>query len=536
MDRRELLLSALLAGVTTACAFGGDDGGGTRAPTDRRDGRGVEAAKPRAADLAPSAFPLGVASGDPLADRVMLWTRVFPAPGSATAPVEVAFDVATDEEFEHLVASGLAEATADLAHSLHVDVTGLEPDTWYFYRFRAGGQTSATARTRTFPAAGTDVDRFDFVFSTCQDFQWGQYAAWSHVASESDLDAVVFLGDYIYEMNFGDMSPDKSGARVWATPEATTLAHYRARYEQVRGDASLRAAHHRAPWIITFDDHEVSDNYAGDVGGSDIEEPNSRDRRLAAYQAWYEHVPVRLAEPPAGSSPDDFDVLAVHRGFRFGSLASLFVIETRQHADPPACRATTGYLADQGPLCSAADDPDRSNLGEVQEKWLFEQLEHADARWNILANPVMLADMNIGTPEAPQYYRDMWIGYPAARERLLAKFVEAKVPNPVTITGDWHASFVLDVQRDPHGPTPTTVMPEFLVTAISSIVFAQDHRASNPQIRYFEALNGYAKATVTRAAFECTFCHLADVWDPQSPISSRSTWRLADGEKVPVES
>lgn len=536
MDRRQLLLSALVAGVTTACAFGDDDrdDGSTGKDAQEKGRRRAELATPSPSVLAADAFPLGVASGDPLTDRVMLWTRVFPAEGSSPAAIEVAFDVATDEAFEDLVASGIATAPARLGHSVHVDVTGLEPDTWYHYRFRAGDQTSPTGRTRTFPRADADVDRFNFVFSSCQDFQWGYYGAWGHVAEEQDLDAVVFLGDYIYEMTFGDLSPDKSGARVWATPEAMTLEQYRTRYAQVKADAQLQAAHHRAPWIVTFDDHEVSDNYAGDVGGSDLEQPKSRDRRLAAYQAWYEHTPIRLTHPPAGSSPEDFEELGVHRGFRFGSLANMFVIETRQHADPPACRTTTGYVADQGPLCSAADDPDRSNLGDAQEKWLFEQLEGADAKWNILANPVMLADMNIGTSEAPQYYRDMWIGYPAARERLLAKIVDAKVPNPVTITGDWHASFVLDVQRDPHGASPQTVMPEFLVTAISSVLFPQDYRSNNPQIRYFEARHGYAKVTVTPDELRCTFCHLHDVWDPASPIASRSTWTLADGETVPM--
>lgn len=539
MDRRQLLLSTLVAGVTVACA-GNDDTKSNIARTGTTNPGGggdfkVEFATPAPADLATEAFSLGVASGDPLEDRIMLWTRVFPADTASTDNIEVAFDMATDEEFENLVASGIAEATAQLAHSVHVDVTGLDPDTWYYYRFRAGDQNSAVGRTRTFPAADAEVDRFKFVFASCQDFQWGYYGAWKNAAAEKDLDAVVFLGDYIYEMSLGDLSPDKSGERVWATPEAMTLEHYRTRYGQVKGDASLRAMHEKAPWIITFDDHEVSDNYAGDVGGSDMEEPNSRDRRLAAYQAWFEHMPIRLPDAPAGASADDFDDLPINRAFRFGTLANMFVIETRQHADVPACRTTTGYMADQGPLCSATDDPDRSNLGEAQEDWLYEQIDKADAQWNILANPVMLADMNIGTPEAPEYYRDMWIGYPSARERLLAKIVDSGIKNPVTITGDWHASYVLDVQSDPHGDDPKSVMPEFLVTAISSIVFPQDYRDHSPQVRYFEPLNGYAKVTVTPATFECTFCHLENVWDPDSAIASRSTWTLADGEMVPVE-
>lgn len=537
MDRRQLLLSGLVAGVTVACASGtskdgtAKDGGSEGSTTSAK---AVTLAQPKAAELAAAAFPLGVASGDPLSDRVMLWTRVFPADPAASTPIEVAFDVATDEAFEHLVFSGIAEAGPDLAHSLHVDVTGLAPDSWYYYRFRAGDQTSPVGRTRTFPAADAKPEAFNFVFASCQDFQWGYYGAWASAAAEQDLDAIVFLGDYIYEMTLGDLSPDHSGARVWGDSGAVTLADYRGRYAQVKSDANLQAAHHAVPWISTFDDHEVSDNYAGDVGGSDLEEPRSRDRRLAAYQAWYEHTPIRLAKPPAGRSPEDFQELVVNRSFSFGDLAKLFVIETRQHADPPACRTGTGYAADEGPLCEGAADTKRSNLGAAQEKWLFGELQSTKAHWNVLANPVMLADMNIGTADAPAYYRDMWIGYPAARERLLAKIVEAKVPNPVTITGDWHASFVLDVQSDPHGEAPRTVMPEFLVTAISSVLFPQDYRANNPQIRYFNAAHGYALVRLSRETFNCSFCYIDDVWNPEARVSKRDNWSLASGALTPT--
>ena len=531
MDRRTFLTSLAAAGVAVACST--DDSSSSTATTAKRSNT-VTAATPAAAPgLAPGSFALGVASGDPLSDAVMLWTRLAASPaavdgGSPTTDVEVAYDVATDEAFEHLVASGTTVATADLAHSVHLDVTGLRPDTWYFYRFRAGDQTSPVGRTRTFPVADATPDRFRFVFASCQDFQWGHYGAWRHVASEADLDAVVFLGDYIYETNLGDLSPDGSAQRVWANGAAVSLADYRQRYAQTKGDASLQAAHHAVPWVTVFDDHEVSNNYAGDVAQGDVTAPRSRDRRLAAYQAWYEHTPIRITPAPTA-----FDDLAVHRSAQFGSLATLFAIETRQHADPPPCRvepaAGTPSLAltDDGAPCPARDDEARSNLGKEQEQWLSSGLTGSDTAWNVIANPILLAGLNVGTADAPKYTLDTWDGYTAARNRLLTAITDGAVANPVVVTGDWHASFVLDVK-----PTPdaATVMPEFLATSITTVNFAEDYRAANPHVRYFDGTHhGYGAVTVTADEFLCEFKYVADVWDPATEIALVDAWKVVSG-------
>ncbi len=405
-----------MAGVTAACAGGGDDGDDAAGTTTS-----VTPATPADAALPPGAFALGVASGDPLTDRVMLWTRLASDPlveggGSPEGDVEVAFDVAIDADFADLVVSGVATATDDLGHSVHVDVSGLEPDTWYHYRFRAGDQTSPVGRTRTFPAAGESPEQFRFVFASCQDLQWGEYGAWGRAAELSDVDAVVFLGDYVYELNLGDLSPDRSARRAWAGPEPETVVDYRRRYAQTKADLQLQAAHEMAPWIVTFDDHEVSNNYAGDVGQADIDQPASRDRRLAAYQAWYEHTPIRL-DP----LPTEFAELDVHRSFDFGDLARVYAIETRQRADVPACRTDGSLVSDEGPLCEAAEDEARSNLGADQEQWLVDALADSATTWNVLANPIMLAGLNLGTAAEPSFTRDAWDGYPAARRRLLER-------------------------------------------------------------------------------------------------------------------
>lgn len=527
MDRRTFLSSLAAATIATACTTDGDESASNRdkAEAPRR-------AVPKSAALSANSFSLGVASGDPTADSVMLWTRLCSDPlvdggGSPTSDVEVAYDVATDEEFAELVASGIALATADLAHSVHVDVTGLASDSWYYYRFRAGEQTSPVGRTRTFPKASASKERLKFAVASCQDFQWGYYGAWAHVAVESDLDAVVFLGDYIYESNLGDLSPDKSAKRVWATAKAETLSEYRLRYAQTKADPQLQAAHHVVPWLTTFDDHEVANNYAGDVGEFDAGEPKSRDRRLAAYQAWYEHTPIRVE-----SVPTSFDAITVHRSVTFGSLASIFAIETRQHADPPPCRTAAAGFTDDGPDCDERNDPARTNLGEVQEKWLSGALADSESQWNILANPLMLAGINIGTAAEPLYTRDAWDGYPVVRRRLLDHIVDSKVSNPVVVTGDWHASFVLDVKAEPDGPV---LMPEFLASSITTFIFGTDYRAENPHIRYFVGEHCYGLVTVTPDDLLYEFKYIADVWDPETKISHVDGWRVTAGDPTAVQ-
>ena len=542
IDRRAFLAALGAATVVAACTGGDGDGAnsgrnGSDSPGDSvPEERPIQSASvdPRP-DLPGELFALGVASGDPLHDRVMLWTRLVaeplaPSGGLDTGDVDVAFDVAVDDSFGDIVASGTVTATAALAHSVHLDVTGLDADTWYAYRFRIGDRTSPVGRTRTLPAADASPEQFRFVVASCQDFQWGEYAAWRHAAEEPGLDAVFFLGDYIYEYSVGDQSPSKTGARVWVNDAATTLDEYRQRYSQVRADASLQNAHQRVPWMITWDDHEVSNNYAGDVASRDVYQPRSRERRIAAYQAWYEHMPVRITPEPT-----DFDDMALHRSFRFGSLASAFVIETREYADPPPCRVEmpegTPDLAytDDRPSCDARFDEGRTNLGAAQEEWLIAAIEASDTAWNILANPTMLGGMNIGTRAEPAYTLDMWDGYPAVRSRVLAAIAEAKVSNPVVVTGDWHASFVLDVI--PEGETET-LMSEFVVTSISSVVFPTDYRDANDHIRYFQAQNGYAVFTVTEEEMVAEFKYVADVWDPNSPIESTDAFVVASGRRV----
>ncbi len=526
MDRRGFL-AGVAATTAVACTSTSSDSSTTTVAQK------VAAAEPAAAELPAGAFATGVASGDPLADRVIIWTRLVADPravggGIPAAPVEVAFDVAEDPDFARLVASGIATARPALGHSVHVDVTGLQPNTTYHYRFRAGGQTSPAGRTQTFPAAAESPDQLRFVFASCQDFQWGRFPLWGHASKEPDLNAVVFLGDYIYELNFGDQTPEKSGERVWANQEAITLDEYRVRYAQTNADDQLAAARAAAPWIVTFDDHEVANNYAGDVAQGDLDQVTeaARARRVAAYQAWYENTPIRITPDPTPST--DFGQLQVYRDFRYGKLASMFTIETRQQADPPACRTDGGLASDSGPLCEEAKDPARTILGMEQEQWLAGKLAASRTEWNIIANPIMFTELNTGTAEQPQTERDTWSGYPASRARVIDAVKESKVSNPVVVTGDWHTSFVLDVKETPDGPT---LMPEFLGGSISTIITSdQSYAAANPQVRYEQSDHCYAVVTVTPAQLTCEFKYVEDIWDRDAPISQTDTFVVKNGE------
>ncbi len=275
-------------------ACGSDDGDTGAGPT-------TTSVVPRPAPaLSGDPFTLGVASGDPTADGVVLWTRLAPDSGAADGgmpadDVDVVFEIAKDSAFTDVVATGVATAVADLAHSVHVEVDGLDPNAEFHYRFSVGEFTSPAGVTRTFAPGDATLDRYRFAVAACQDFQFGRYGAWAHAAADGDLDAVVFMGDYVYELPPFDVSPEGDGSRMWRVEGATTLDDYRIRYAQVKEDSSLQSAHAMAPWLIVWDDHEVTDNYTGDTDYNDPDPVEFRKRRSAAYQAWYEHLPGQAA-------------------------------------------------------------------------------------------------------------------------------------------------------------------------------------------------------------------------------------------------
>jgi alkaline phosphatase D len=289
-------------------------------------------------------FTLGVASGDPLPDSVILWTRLVPDPlalgGMPDAPVPVEWEVAADEAFGDIVAKGTASAEPAFAHSVHIDAVGLAPDSWYWYRFTVGDRVSPTGRTRTAPADGAAVERLRFAFATCQEWESGYYAAHRHMADD-DIDLVVFLGDYIYEGDPGN-GPLRSNAH--AAP--VDLDGYRLRFGQYKSDPDLQAVHARFPWVLTWDDHEVDNDYAGDSEEASNPQPDAvafRARRAAAYQAYYEHQPIRI-DPPSG--PD----VTIYRDLAWGSPAPPTRSDSRGGTPPARHRVALPSRPDAAPF------------------------------------------------------------------------------------------------------------------------------------------------------------------------------------------
>lgn len=467
-------------------------------------------------------FTLGVASGDPGHDRVVIWTRLAPEPsaegGLGRAPVTVAWEVAHDERFTRVVARGEAVARAALARSVHVDVRGLEPGRWYHYRFRAGRHVSPIGRTRTMPAPGTDVRRLRVVFASCQAFTDGYYAAHRHLAAD-EPDCVLWLGDYIYEGGNGG----PGAVRHHDGPEATTLAAYRNRYALYRSDPDLEAAHAAAPWAVTWDDHEVDNNYAGDRAEDGTPPEQFLARRAAAYQAWYEHQPVRLP-PPSGPH------YRIHRTLRAGRLLEVLLLDGRQYRSDQPC----GRPFDLGPTCPQAADPAATMLGAEQEAWLAGVLRRSTATWNLLANQTILTPSAIPIGGDVFANLDQWDGYPAARRRLLATF--ARTRNPVVVTGDIHASAVGDVRADPDDVDSPVVATEFVGTSISSdfpagfAALFEAAAAANPNVRYVNARQrGYVRLDITPTSLRADYRLLTDAHDPHAAVATAASFAVAAG-------
>jgi alkaline phosphatase D len=478
-------------------------------------------------------FTLGVASGDPLPDRVVLWTRLAPEPlapdgggGMAPDPFTVFWEVANDEGFTSLVRAGAAVADPSLAHSVHVDVNGLAPDRWYFYRFHADGYVSPVGRTRTMPARDAAPALLRFAAASCQNYTDGFYTAHAGIAAE-DLDFVTFLGDYIYE---GGTPAD--AVRPHDGPRIADLAGYRNRYALYKSDANLIAAHHAFPWISTWDDHEVSNNYAGLLADENATTPPPipfATLRAYAYQAWYEHTPVRVL-PPKGSS------LRIYRDFRFGDLASMFVLDTRQYRDDQPCGDSLK------PLCPGFPDPNAQMLGAAQEAWLFDGITASQSLWNVLAQQVVFSPTPIGN----SLNFDQWDGYPAARQRIVDFLRAREQRDTVILTGDIHASGAGWVPGLTPGLPATysdPVATEFVSTSIASTTFDEGTASliellfqSYPHIRYFEALSrGYLRHEITRGEWRADYRFVDTVLEEVGEVSTAASFVVELGNPDPQE-
>ncbi len=480
-------------------------------------------------------FALGVASGDPSADGVVLWTRLIPAADGQTAtPLTVHWELADDEGFKRIVQRGQATALPALGHSVHVELAGLAPGRWYHYRFMHGDAVSATGRTRTAPAADALPERLRVAFASCQRWEHGHYAAWRHVRADAP-DLVLFLGDYIYEY----ASPrDSTGlARMHSLRLATTLADYRDRYALHKSDPALQAAHAACPWVVTWDDHEVQNDYAGHAGKGD---PTAfLVQRSAAWQAFYENMPLRAASLVQSNTT----ALQLYRRLPWGRLAQLHVLDARQYRSVQACRTAgaSGAGAVRPRDCAELAEPARSFLGTAQEQWLDAGLA-ADARndrtrWSVIAQQTLFS---------PRHYpsgvvsTDSWDGYPAARTRLLQSIAQHAPRNTVLLGGDIHQNYVCRVLADAARPDAPVVASEFCGTSISSRSGTTQDRVdvvvrNSPHVLLARCeQRGYSLADITPTRWTTTLRVLDDPLREDSGASTLARFVVEDKRAGPV--
>lgn len=468
-------------------------------------------------------FALGVASGDPSEDGVVLWTRLAPEPleGGGLGPetIEVTWEISSDDQMRKIVSQGVALATPQLGHSVHVELSGLQPDRWYWYRFTAGSAVSRVGRTRTMPGSSALPDRLRFAFASCQHYETGLYTAYEHMAAE-DHDLVVHLGDYIYEGAAQD-----NRVRRHVGGELNSLEDYRNRYAQYRMDPHLQTMHARCPWLVVWDDHEFDNNCAGEISEeSGVSPAEFLLRRANAYQAYYENMPLRRSCLPQGAD------MPLYRTSVFGRLASFQMLDTRQYrTDQPN---GDGNKALEG----AVFDPQATLLGPVQERWLMSRLLASESQWNILGQQIMMARVDRVPGTEARFSMDQWSGYEVARRRLLNFLASRRIPNPVVLTGDIHSNWVNDLKVDFDAAGDPVVATEFVGTSISSggngTQQARGHAellAENPFVRFQNSERGYVRCTVTPQEWRSDYQVVEDIEKPGAPVITRASFVVENG-------
>ena len=488
---------------------------------------GALAVSPAVARFSAYPFTLGVASGYPSPGAVVLWTRLTGDLDPVALPVR--WEVAADEAMKSVVVSGVASAEPAWAHSAHVEVRGLEPDRWYWYRFSSADAQSPLGRTRTAPAPGAAPERLRFAFGSCQQYEQGYYGAYRHIVADAP-DLMVFLGDYIYESSWG-----KDHVRSHGALEPYTLEQYRARHALYRSDPDLQAAHAACPWVVTWDDHEVDNDYADDRPEDGMPREAFLARRAAAYRAYYEHMPL-----PARMRPDGHR-MRIHTRVDWGGLAQFHVADTRQYRSWQACprrnRSGGGNTLDIE-QCAALADPARSLLGRAQERWLERGLAESRGRWNVLAQATRMAQFDQKPGPGRRAWTDGWDGYPAARQRFLNYVAERKIQNPVVIGGDVHSFHVCELKPDFDDPRSPVVASEFVGTSITSQAWAQERvnrlLPDNPHILLADGrYRGYTRVDVGPKLLRADLRAVESVRPREAGCSPLASFVVEDGKPGP---
>ena len=466
-------------------------------------------------------FALGVASGSPKNDSVVLWTRLAPDPLNgggmgSVGDLSISLEVATDFSFTNIIQSTQVVAEARYAHSVHHVITGLQPSTYYWYRFSYQGY-SAAGRTQT--AGDGNRDDVKFAFVNCQNLQEGFYPVYRDIAKDDELDLVVHLGDYIYES-----TPSAGGPRQYRTKAPVDLASFRNRHADYRMDKDLQAAHAAHPWIVTWDDHEVENDYAGRTSWYD--QAAFARKRADSYQAYYEHMPL----PPDFLQPKPFDDVTLFGKVSYGDLLQFLVLDVRQYRTLQPC-------GDRLTDCPERYDPKNDILGPQQEAWLLSNLSTESPQWNILANAIFMLEYD----HDPGYYMDGWDGYVHSRSRLFEHLYNNRVPNPIVISGDIHAAWVADLKYHSDHPLEAfkrddsvTIATEFIGTSVTSTLsssWTNTYRRAlpkNPHVKYFdERPGGYVRCAVTPDNFRAEYKLVQNVADRLSPVKTVATFDVA---------
>ncbi len=486
----------------------------------------MTAAKSVKAHFAGDPFRLGVASGDPTPCGVVLWTRLAPKPlepmgGMKPHHIKVAWEIATDDAMRHVVRRGTAVATPQLAHSVHVESDNLEPDRWYWYRFRAGDAESPIGRTRTMPVDNSNPRELQMAFASCQNYEAGLFTAYEHMA-EDDLDLVFHLGDYIY-----DHASKHGQVRKHVGGETETLDDYRTRYSQYKTDPLLQAMHGRCPWVVTWDDHEVCNDYTNDR----CEKEHQMDpvkfliRRAGAYQAYYENLPLRHTSLPHGPKAQ------IYRKQSFGRLAEFFVLDGRQYRTP---QPNDDKPSD---LNEASCSPKNTMLGKRQFAWLKESLTRSKGTWNVLANQVIMALIDIKAGPKREFAMDEWSGYVHERNELMKFIKERKISNTVVMTGDNHANWVNDLRTDDLRPESPVVATEFVGTSITSGGNGGERRdrakelmSENAGVHFFNDERGYVRCTITPSRWRSEYRTVPDITKPGAQAVTRASFVVEAGK------
>jgi len=469
-------------------------------------------------------FTLGVASGDPMSDSVILWTRLAPDPlhggGMLQEMVPVTWEIAWDEQFLHLLQRGTAPARPELGHSVHVEVKGLEPNQEYFYRFRTGKDVSPVGRTKTLPMEASSIAELQFAFVSCQNYEDGYFTAYQHLIHER-LDFVLHLGDYIYED-----APKFGSVRRHQGRKLSTLEDYRNRYAQYRMDPNLQAAHAAFPWFTIMDDHEVENNWAAEIPQKGQPIGPFLERRKAAFQAFYEHMPLRIASKPTDQG------IQLYRRFQYGNLASFHLLDTRQYRDDQASgdgwKAPTEFSNRLG----------RTLLGAEQEAWLMDGLKESKAIWNVLAQQVFFSRRDRDESEAESVSMDAWDGYAGARDRLLRFIDQNRILNFMVLTGDVHSNWVTEIKSDFRDANSRALGVEWVGTSVSSAgdgfdepdAVAMRVLEENPHIHFFNGNRGYTICRVTPNRWRTDFRVVPYVSRQGAPLFTRAAFAVNSGE------